>query len=149
MVACVGCGSPWENPAMPDDDFKTMEQAVSAELHRLIATTEIALRQAQARAGSPTGVSDEERFGALVGALTGISNVIIGLARAVDRLDRRYPGSSGEGTTSHTPSVKICAKRRDSPSPGCLSLVTGWAVAWLAAFAKGDATRCPGWLAAS
>jgi hypothetical protein len=28
----------WENPPMPsDDDFRTLEEAVSAELHRLIA----------------------------------------------------------------------------------------------------------------
>jgi hypothetical protein len=76
-----------------DDDFKTMEEAVSAELHRLIAATELALRNAVT--GAPGTASDEERWGAVAGALTGISNVVIGLARSVDRLDRRYPGSSG------------------------------------------------------
>ena len=81
----------WENPPMPsDDDFRTLEEAVSAELHRLIAATELALRHAVTGAAS-----DEERWGAVAGALTGISNVVIGLARSVDRLDRRYPGSSG------------------------------------------------------
>ena len=76
-----------------DDDFKTLEQAVSAELHRLIAVTELALRQAAT--GAPGQTGDEASWGAVAGALTGISNVVIGLARAVDRLDRRYPGSSG------------------------------------------------------
>ena len=66
---------------------------MSAELHRLIAATELAVRQAVTDA---TGeVRDEEPWGAVAGALTGISNVVIGLARAVDRLDRRYPGGSG------------------------------------------------------
>ena len=78
---------------MPSDEFRTLEEAVSAELHRLIAATELALRQAVT--GAPGQVGDRERWGAVAGALTGISNVIIGLARAVDRLDRRYPGSSG------------------------------------------------------
>ena len=72
---------------------RTLEEAVSAELHRLITATEMAL--GQAATGSPGEVGDEERWGAVAGSLTGISNVIIGLARAVDRLDRRYPGSSG------------------------------------------------------
>jgi len=75
------------------EEFKTLEEAVSAELHRLIAATEMALRQAAT--GAPGEVRDEERWGAVAASLTGISNVIIGLARAVDRLDRRYPGSSG------------------------------------------------------
>ena len=74
------------------EEFRTLEGAVSAELHRLIAATELALHQAET--GAPGEVRDEERWGAVAGALTGISNVIIGLARAVDRLDRRYPGSS-------------------------------------------------------
>ena len=76
-----------------DDDFRTLEEAVSAELHRLIAATELALGQAVT--GGLGGVSDQERWGAVTGALTGISNVVIGLARSVDRLDRRYPGGSG------------------------------------------------------
>jgi hypothetical protein len=77
----------------PHDDFRTLEEAVSAELHRLMAATEMALRQAVT--GAPGAATDEERWGAVAGTLTGISNVIIGLARAVDRLDRRYPGGSG------------------------------------------------------
>jgi len=75
------------------DDFKTLEEAVSAELHRLIAVTELAVRQGVT--GAPGEVRDQERWGAVAGALTGISNVVIGLARAIDRLDRRYPGGSG------------------------------------------------------
>jgi len=75
------------------EEFRTLEEAVSAELHRLIAATEMALRPAGT--GAPDEIRDEERWGAVAGSLTGISNVIIGLARAVDRLDRRYPGSSG------------------------------------------------------
>ena len=75
------------------DEFRTLEEAVSAELHRVITATELALRQAVP--GDHGGIGDEERWGAVAGALTGISNVIIGLARAVDRLDRRYPGGSG------------------------------------------------------
>jgi len=78
---------------MPSDEFRTLEEAVSAELHRLIAATELAMRQAVTSA--PGQVGDQERWGAVAGALTGISNVVIGLARSVDRLDRRYPGSSG------------------------------------------------------
>jgi len=78
------------------EEFKTLEEAVSAELHRLIAATEMALRQAATGApGAPGEGRDEERWGAVAGSLTGISNVIIGLARAIDRLDRLYPGSSG------------------------------------------------------
>ncbi len=79
---------------MPNhEEFRTLEEAVSAELHRLIAATELALHQAAT--GAPGEVRDEERWGAMAGALTGISNVVIGLARAVDRLDRRYPRGSG------------------------------------------------------
>ena len=76
-----------------DDEHKTLEEAVSTELHRLIAATELALREAATNHSG--GVRDEERWGAVAGALTGISHVIIGMARAVDRLDRRYPGNSG------------------------------------------------------
>jgi len=78
---------------LSNDEYRTLEEAVSAELHRLIAATELALREAAMDHSG--GVRDEERWGAVTGALTGISHVIIGLARAVDRLDRRYPGSSG------------------------------------------------------
>jgi len=60
-------------------EYRTLEEAVSAELRRLIAATELALREAAMDHSG--GVRDEERWGAVTGALTGISHVIIGLAQ--------------------------------------------------------------------
>ena len=70
-----------------DDEVESLEEAVSAELHRLVAATEPVLRSAVTGGGGH--MTHEEEWGAVTHVLTGFANVIIGLARAVDALDRR------------------------------------------------------------
>jgi hypothetical protein len=71
------------------DEFSSLEQAVAAELHRLMATTEPALRKAVT--GDAGEITADERWESMAQIVTGLSNVIINLARVIDRLAEGNP----------------------------------------------------------
>lgn len=72
------------------DKFKSLTDLVIAELTRMVAATEPALREAVT--GEDSEVSEDERWTVVADFFSGLSELLIQIAQAVDVLADRQEG---------------------------------------------------------